>query len=322
MTQPSYLEHFTSGELLRRVARANDVLARCSLCPRACGVDRSAGARGFCRADVTPMVASWNAHPWEEPPVSGVRGSGTIFFSHCTGRCLFCQNYPISQLGAGKPVSIEDLAGMMLELQKRGCHNINFVTPTHYVPQILSALPIAIRRGFHLPLVYNTSGYDVVETLRLLDGIVDIYIPDAKYADDGIALELSGFVDYVQANHAALREMHRQVGDDLALDDQGIAQRGMIVRHLVLPHGLAGTAEVFRWLAGNLSRRIHVSVMDQYFPAHQAVGHPLLGRTVTSEEYIAAMESFDEAGLERGWWQEHSQDAECPVRGASMGEIG
>jgi putative pyruvate formate lyase activating enzyme len=253
-------------------------------------------------------VASWNIHPWEEPPISGTRGSGTIFFSGCTGRCLFCQNYPISQLEVGNKVSVERLAGMMLELQGKGCHNVNLVTPTHFVPQIMAALPHAIEKGLRIPLVYNTSGYETLKALKLLEGVVDIYLPDAKYAGDQTAHRLSGFVRYVEANRAALKEIYRQVGAELVLDDAGIARRGLIVRHLVLPDSLAGTPEVLRWLAENLSPRVHVSLMDQYFPAHKAVGHPILGRKITDEEYEEALSAFDEAGLENGWRQEHEED--------------
>jgi len=305
--EPSYLELHRSGELRERIKLAYSMLRECRLCPRECGVDRLRGERGFCRAGAEPTVASWNVHPWEEPPVSGTRGSGTIFFSGCTGRCIFCQNYPISQLGVGNTVSIRRLAEMMLELQDRGCHNINLVTPTHFVPQILAALSIAIERGLRLPLVYNTSGYERVETLRLLEGVVDIYLPDAKYADDETARWLSGFVRYVEANHAALKEMFRQVGDELILDGEGVARRGLIIRHLVLPNGLAGTQEVLNWIAENLSPRVHISLMDQYFPAYKAVGHPILGRKITAEEYEEALRAFEDAGLERGWMQEHDE---------------
>ena len=304
---PSYLNLYRNGELARRIERAYAYLKRCRLCPRECGVNRLRGKQGFCRAGAQPKVASWNVHPWEEPPISGTRGSGAIFFSGCTGRCLFCQNYPISQLGVGNEVSVERLAEMMLELQQRGCHNINLVTPTHFVPQILAALPYAIERGLRLPLVYNTSGYETVEVLKLLEDVVDIYLPDAKYADGETARRLSGFVRYVEANRAALKEMYRQVGEELVLDDEGIAWRGLIVRHLVLPEGLAGTPQVLRWLAENLSPRVHVSLMDQYFPAHKAVNHPILGRKITAEEYEEALNAFDEAGLERGWRQEHNE---------------
>jgi putative pyruvate formate lyase activating enzyme len=303
--EPGYLQLHRSGELRRRARSALASLARCELCPRGCGVNRLQGKRGACGVGAEPVVASWNVHPWEEPPISGTRGSGTIFFSGCTGKCLFCQNYPISQLGYGNRVTIERLAGMMLELQRRGCHNINFVTPTHFVPQILAAVDLAANWGLHIPLVYNTSGYERVETLRLLEGVVDIWLPDAKYADDEVARRLSGFVGYVAANRAALREIFRQVGPTLSLDNAGIARRGMIIRHLVLPGGLAGTAEVLSWIARELSPRVHVSIMDQYFPAYKAVNDPVLGRKITPAEYQDALDAFAAAGLENGWLQQH-----------------
>jgi putative pyruvate formate lyase activating enzyme len=259
---------------------------------------------GYCRAGAEPVVASWASHPWEEPPISGTKGSGTIFFSHCTAHCLFCQNYPISQLGVGQTVTPERLAEMMLELQSRKCHNINLVTPTHFVAQILSALAIAAAQGLCLPLVYNSSGYETVETLRLLHGVVDIYLPDAKYADETIARHLSRFRGYVSANQAALLEMYRQVGHNLQLDAEGIALRGLIIRHMILPQGLAGTRQVLGWIANQLSPSVHVSLMAQYFPAHRAVGHPSLGRKVSGAEYLDALEAFDALGLEHGWRQE------------------
>jgi putative pyruvate formate lyase activating enzyme len=305
--RPSYVQLQASGELPRRIERAYEILHHCTLCPRDCGVDRLADERGYCRAGAEPVVASWNVHPWEEPPISGTRGSGTIFFTHCTARCLFCQNYPISQLGVGQQVTVQRLAEMMLELQARGCHNINLVTPTHFVPQILAALVPAMEGGLHLPLVYNTSGYDAVETLRLLDGVVDIYLPDAKYADDAVARRLSGFRGYVEANRAALREMYRQVGHELQLDENGLAVRGMIIRHMVLPAGLAGTERVLAWIARELSPFVHISLMAQYFPAHKAVGDPALGRRITHEEYLQALTAFDELELERGWRQEYCE---------------
>jgi len=304
---PGYLELYAAGVLEQRIEHAYEVLRRCSLCPRDCGVDRLAGEKGYCQAGAEPTVASWNVHPWEEPPISGTQGSGTIFFSYCTARCLFCQNYPISQLGVGNQVTVHRLAEMMLELQARGCHNINLVTPTHFVPQILAALPTAIEGGLRLPLVYNSSGYEVVATLCLLDGVVDIYLPDAKYADDEVARRLSGFRGYVEANRAALREIYRQVGPELVLDDHGLAVRGMIIRHMVLPEGLAGSREVLTWIARELSPRVHISLMAQYFPAHKAVGDPVLGRKITNEEYLQALEAFDALDLERGWRQEYCQ---------------
>ncbi len=305
---PAYLALHRSGELARRAERAWAVLESCDLCPHACGVDRLAGQVGVCRASAALKIASWTLHPWEEPPISGSRGSGTIFFSGCTGCCCFCQNYPISQLGAGNVVSVARLAEMMLKLQNRGAHNINLVTATHFVPHILAAMPAAIEGGLRLPLVYNSSGYEAVETLRLLQDVVEVYLPDVKYADDAVARRLSGLPRYVEVNRAALREMFRQVGPDLILDGDGLARRGLIVRHMVLPEGLAGSAEVLAWIATELSPRVHVSLMDQYFPAYRAIGDPVLGRKVTFEEYLAALEAFDAAGLERGWRQSHADD--------------
>ncbi len=307
---PSYLHLQATDELQCRIEAAYEILRHCTLCPRDCGVNRLAGEKGYCRAAAEPIVASWTAHPWEEPPISGTNGSGTIFFTHCTARCLFCQNYPISQLGVGQQVTVQRLAEMMLELQAHGCHNINLVTPTHFVPQILAALSVAIEGGLHLPLVYNSSGYEAVETLRLLDGVVDIYLPDAKYADDAVARRLSGFQGYVKANRSALRAMYHQVGAELLLDEHGLAIRGMIIRHMVLPEGLAGTWQVLEWIACELSPFIHISLMAQYFPAHKAVGDPILGRKITSEEYFEALAAFDTLGLERGWRQEHYETEE------------
>ncbi len=302
--RPSYLGLYARHVLSERVEAARKRLASCDLCPRACGVNRLGGESGFCRAGEVAKVASWNVHMWEEPPISGVRGSGTIFFSNCTGRCIFCQNYPICQLGVGEQVSNERLAEMMVSLQDRGCHNINLVTPTHYVPQILAALDLAVSQGLSIPLVYNTSGYESLETLRLLDGIVDIYLPDSKYADDAVARWISGFEGYVAHNRLALLEMRRQVGEELLMDADGIAIRGMIVRHLVLPGGLAQTPEVLAWIVGHLSRRSAVSLMAQYFPAHKAVGHALLGRRLSLREYNDALEAYERAGLENGWRQD------------------
>ena len=303
--EPGYALLRQEGALRLRAEEAWERLRACDLCPRHCGVDRLRGEEGFCRAvGETVDVASHTTHIWEEPPLSGSHGSGTIFFAHCTARCLFCQNYPISQLGVGRSYAVSALAEMMLRLQARGCHNINLVTPTHYVAHILGALALAAEDGLRIPVVYNSSGYETVETLRLLEGVVDIYLPDSKYADDAVAAELMGVSGYVAQNRLALREMHRQVGVDLLLDAQGLARRGMIVRHLVLPGGLSQTPEVLRWLAEGLSPRIPVSLMAQYFPAHRAVGHPLLGRRLTEEEYAAALVAFDESGLERGWRQE------------------
>jgi putative pyruvate formate lyase activating enzyme len=305
---PGYLTLHKSGELADRIRAARSMLAPCQLCPHLCGVDRLRGQLGICRMGAQVKVSSWNLHRWEEPPISGSRGSGTIFFSGCTGRCRFCQNYPISHFGYGSAVSVERLAAMMLELQRKGAHNINFVTPTHFMPHILAALQPAIESGLRLPLVYNTSGYERPEALRLLEGVVDLWLPDAKYSNSATARRLSGFRHYVKHNQAALREIYRQVGVELILDDEGLARRGMIIRHLVLPGGLAGTDHVLRWIATELSDQIHLSLMDQYFPAHLALGDPVLDRKVTWDEYQAALEAFDAAGLQNGWCQDTMEE--------------
>jgi len=302
--EPGYLVLHQSGELARRIEAAWGLLAPCQLCPHRCGADRLHGEQGGCRMGALPKLSSWNLHAWEEPPISGTRGSGTIFFSGCTGRCRFCQNYPISQLGHGDLVSIERLAEIMLELQRKGAHNINLVTPTHFMPQMMAALPAAIEGGLRLPLVYNTSGYERVEALHLLENVVDIWLPDAKYAASHAAKKHSGFLNYIKYNRATLQEIHRQVGAALVLDEMGLARRGMIIRHLILPGGLAGTGDVLRWVADNLSPSIHVSLMDQYFPAYRAVGDPILGRKITSEEYESALDAYHAAGLENGWCQD------------------
>lgn len=280
-------------------------LAACELCPHACKVDRLSGKHGVCRMPGDPVIASWNVHPWEEPPISGARGSGTIFFSGCTGHCRFCQNYSISQMGYGNRVTIERFAGMMLELQRRGVHNINFVTPTHFAAHILAAVDVAAGWGLRIPLVYNTSGYERVETLRLLDGVIDVYLPDIKYTNDDIAKRLSGFPRYVEHNRLGIKEMLRQVGPQLLCDDEAIAHRGLIVRHLVLPGGLAGTRGAMQWISRELSPDVYVSIMDQYFPTYRTCGDPVLGRKITEEEYEAALDAFEAAGLQNGWLQDH-----------------
>jgi len=309
--QPGYVMLHRSGELQRRAKRAYELLAACNLCYRNCGVNRLDGPAGVCRAGREAVVASWTSHKWEEPPISGRRGAGTIFFSRCTGRCIYCQNFSISQMGVGRSVTVERLAWMMLDLQRRGCHNIEFVTPTHDIPPILAALDIAAGQGLHIPTVWNTNGYDSPTALQLLDGVIDIYLPDAKYADNRVALRLSGFPHYVEANRACLREMYRQMGDKLVLDDEGIARRGLIIRHLILPQNMSQTSEVLHWIANNLSPDVHVSLMNQYFPTYKAVGHPILGRKVTFEEYDAALDAFEAAGLNNGWGQEYEdQDVE------------
>jgi putative pyruvate formate lyase activating enzyme len=244
------------------------------------------------------MVSSYGPHFGEEAPLVGTSGSGTIFFTYCNLHCIFCQNYTISQLGEGSPVNSQQLAGMMLSLQAKGCHNINLVSPTHAVPYILEALELAAASGLYLPIVYNTGGYDALETLKLLDGIIDIYMPDMKYSDGKTAEELSGIKNYPEINRAAVREMHRQVGD-LRLDKQGVAQRGLLVRHLVLPHGLAGTKEIVKFLAGEISTNTYLNVMAQYHPCHKASTIPKLTQPLPRHEFNEAVEMAHEQGLHR-----------------------
>ncbi|MFC2002910.1 radical SAM protein [Chloroflexota bacterium] len=257
-----------------------------------------AGERGKCHVTSDVVVSSYGPHFGEEAPLVGQHGSGTIFFTYCNLRCRYCQNYTISQLGEGSVVSREQLAEMMLSLQAKGCHNINLVSPTHVVPHILESLELAVSRGLYLPLVYNSGGYDLVETLKLLDGIVDIYMPDMKYSDAKIGEELSGVKDYPEVNKAAVGEMHRQVGD-LQMDKTGVAQRGLLVRHMVLPNRLAGTQEVVRFLAQEVSTNIHLNIMAQYHPCYHAFEMPLLSRPVRSEELTEAINLAQQQGLSR-----------------------
>ncbi len=277
---------------------ATEILRECRLCPRECRVDRLAGQKGKCQVTREVIVSSYGPHFGEEAPLVGGHGSGTIFFAYCNLKCVFCQNYTISQLGEGTEVTSDELAGMMLSLQTQGCHNINLVSPTHVVPHILAALEIAVRKGLSVPLVYNTGGYDSLETLRLLDGIVDIYMPDMKYSDARIAEQLSGIKDYPRANQAAVKEMHRQVGD-LQMDERGVAQRGLLVRHLVLPNRLAGTEEVVRFLSQEVSRDTYLNIMAQYHPCHKAFDLPRLSRRITDKEFNEAIELAHRYGLNR-----------------------
>jgi putative pyruvate formate lyase activating enzyme len=296
--RPGYLERFHLGELDQRIGEALEILRSCELCPRLCSVDRSKDELGFCRTGRKAVVSSFNAHFGEEAPLVGRRGSGTIFFTNCNLRCIFCQNYEISHLGMGRTVEPEDLARMMIELQRMGCHNINFVTPSHVVAQILEALPPAIDEGLCVPLVYNSGGYDRLETLKLLDGIVDIYMPDVKFFDSGVADTLCKAPDYPRVVQDVLREMHRQVGD-LEIDEQGIAQKGLLVRHLVMPQNLSQTSEVMDFLAREISTNTYVNVMDQYRPCGEAHTHPSLANRLSREDFRQALDSAHRAGLHR-----------------------
>ncbi len=274
------------------------MLKECCVCPRHCDINRLAGESGKCHITNQVVVSSYGSHFGEEAPLVGRHGSGTIFFTYCNLRCIFCQNYTISQLGEGNRVSKEELAGMMLSLQAKGCHNINLVSPTHVVPHILDALELAVSKGLHLPLVYNSGGYDSVETLELLDGIVDIYMPDMKYSDEKTAEWLSGIKDYPKVNKAAINEMHRQVGD-LQMDERGVAQRGLLVRHLVLPNRLAGTQEVVRFLAQEVSPNTYLNIMAQYHPCYKAFDIPQLSRPINRQEFHEAIDLAHQQGLDR-----------------------
>jgi putative pyruvate formate lyase activating enzyme len=305
--RPSYLRLHENGELAERARVLDALLENCTLCPRRCRVNRKAGKTGACGVDARARVAAINMHPWEEPPVSGPLGSGTVFFSGCTMKCLFCQNYPISQLGVGRTLSAQTLATEMVKLQGRGAANINLVTPTHQVGAFLSALVVAVPLGLRIPIVYNTSGYESPETLRLLEGVVDIYLPDIKYADPRAAAFCSRSPDYVSVNRKALLEMWRQVGP-LRLDEKGTASRGMLVRHLVLPEDLSGTRDCIAFLSREFGSGVWVSLMDQYFPAHEAHGTPPLDRKLTPAEYQRACDLLTELGIDNGFVQEHPED--------------
>ena len=293
----SYLK--LSGEALKEKIRlAEEILKNCTLCPRKCEVDRTAGESGFCRTADKPFVSSWNPHFGEEAPLVGHHGSGTIFLTHCNLGCLFCQNWTISHQDEGNIYSFESFADIMLTLQNYGCHNINFVTPTHQVPMILRSLEIAIGKGLNVPLVYNCGGYESIETLKILDGVIDIYMPDFKYSESGPAAEYSSAEDYPQVAKAAIKEMHRQVGD-LTIDNNGIAKRGLIVRHLVLPEVLAGTKAVVKFLAEDISSNTYTNIMDQYYPCYKAREHPPLDRRLKSSKYREALKAARDAGLKR-----------------------
>lgn len=303
----NYNALYQSGELLQRIREAYRRLTACDLCPHDCGVNRIKGERGICGAGLKPKIASANVHRGEEPPISGTKGSGTIFLSGCSLKCVFCQNFPISQFNNGEEITTRDLASRMLKLQRQGVHNINFVTPTHYLPQILAALWLAIPQGFKLPIIWNTSGYEKVDALQLLDGVVSIHLPDMKYSDDNQARLISGAPDYCSINRAAVKEMLRQVGH-LRVNEEGIATSGLIIRHLVLPDGRAGSLETLPWIAKNLGQETHIALMSQYFPAHKASGMAGMNRSVNHEEYDAAVEALAEAGLDNGWVQDLDEE--------------
>jgi len=313
---PRYVELARSGELLRRAAVAAERLHACALCPRACGIDRTTGGLGYCRTGELPTVYSHMSHPGEEPPISGARGSGTIFMSGCTLSCVYCQNARFSQGGEGARRSVADVAGMMLDLEAMGCHNINIVTPTHHTSAVLASLALAAGEGLSVPLVWNTSSYESPETLALLDGVVDVYLADIRYAEDANAARYSDAADYATVSRAALREMQRQVGT-LRTDDHGIAAGGLIVRHLVLPDGVSGTADCLAFVANELGPETFVSLMSQYYQAHRAHEHPRIARRLTTVEWDEAVAAHAEAGLINGWVQAFMGEV-SPIAGTNL----
>jgi len=300
---PVYLESHNNGKLKSIIEEAFGMLESCRICPRKCGVNRLNDERGFCRIGLKPKVASFMPHHGEEPPISGTRGSGTIFFSGCNMICAYCQNYEFSQLDEGREVEFEELATFMLQLQDMGCHNINLVTPTHVMPQILKALKLAIPKGLKIPIVYNTSGFELPEIIKLLDGIVDIYLADMRYADNDMAIKYSSAQDYPKLNQAALKEMHRQVGV-ARIDNAGIIKRGVIIRHLVLPDNISGTHSIMRFIKEGLSKDTYISLMSQYLPCYKASQFQEISRRITEQEYEDAVATMEKHGLYNGWTQD------------------
>ena len=297
---PSYIDLFEKGELHRRIQLLNETLKTCRLCPRKCEVNRFNGETGYCGAKLDLMVSSAFPHFGEESPLVGHFGSGTIFLTHCNLLCIFCQNHDISHLGKGEHFTLSDMSRTMVKLQELGCHNINFVTPTHYAPQILSSLPEAIEMGLRLPIVYNCSGYESIEVIRLLDGVVDIYMPDIKYLDETYARRFSNALDYPRVIKEVLKEMHRQVGD-LAMNSEGIAERGLLIRHLVMPGGVASSERVLKFIAEEISVHSYVNIMNQYRPEYRAHEFAEINRRITHKEYIEAIQLAKKFRLYRGF---------------------
>jgi putative pyruvate formate lyase activating enzyme len=305
--EPGYVALYHSGELGRRAQALEARLTSCDVCPRECRVNRLQDEVGYCHSGHLPIVSAVCAHHGEEPAISGTRGSGTVFFGNCNMRCIYCQNHQISQnwkKEKSREMDCRTLAEKMLYLQDEfGCHNINFVSPSHFVPQLLRAVVEAVPMGLRVPLVYNSSGYDSVDSLEELDGVISIYLPDLRYASDRWAKKFSHASDYVARARQAIKEMYRQVGD-LVVDESGVAQKGLIVRHLILPNGLAGSEESLTWLAREVSPTVTVSIMSQYMPLHRAPRMPLLSRKITFEEHEAVLRLVADLGMENGWVQE------------------
>ncbi len=298
MFTPAYIKTLESGLFPEKIDRARKRMEDCVVCPRECRVNRLRGETGFCQIADRAMVSSANPHFGEETPLVGTGGSGTIFMTSCNLKCSFCQNFEISRLNEGREVGAAQLADMMLALERIGCHNINFVTPSHVSPQIIEAVEMAAANGLQVPLVYNSGGYDSVETLHILDGIFDIYMPDLKFMDSAVSARFMDAPDYPDRARAALKEMHRQVGD-LEIDERNIATRGLVVRHLVMPNDLAQTREAMRFLADEISTNTYVNIMNQYRPCGEAVDHPEIGRSVTPQEFARALEAAQEEGITR-----------------------
>jgi putative pyruvate formate lyase activating enzyme len=309
--EAAYLRLLRTGELRRRVEALEALLERCTVCPRDCLNNRLNDELAACYSGRLPVVSSYTAHFGEEPPLTGTRGAGNIFFGNCNLRCVYCQNYQISQTHKEQiknEVTHERLAQMMLELQARGCHNLNFVSPTHFAPQLARAILIAAEQGLHLPIVYNTNAYDSVEVLKLLDGIVDVYLPDLKYAEDEAGFLYSKVRSYASVSRAALAEMYRQMGDELVIAEDGLLKRGLVIRLLVLPNDIGGVRESLQWIRDELSPRVAVSVMAQYYPTNVAGTNPryvLLSRRINESEWLRAVSALDELGMQEGWMQEY-----------------
>ena len=305
---PSYIKLLGSGELHRRVEVLEAMLGSCTICPHDCRNNRLKDEIARCYSGYLPIVSSYTPHFGEEPLLVGTHGVGNIFFGNCNLRCVYCQNYLISQNWKEEKrheVGFERLAEMMLELQEKGCHSIGFVSPTHFVPQIVRSLEIAAAKGLYLPLIYNTNAYDSVEVLKLLDGIIDIYLPDLKYSEEEMGYRYSKVRNYPRFAREAIKEMHRQVGSELCIGDDGLVKRGLILRHLVLPNDIAGSRESLKWIEQEMDRNVAISLMSQYFPTHKALCTPLLDRKIRQSEYERVMECLEKLGMEIGWAQEY-----------------
>jgi putative pyruvate formate lyase activating enzyme len=298
--EPRYRKLIENGELRKRIDSLYKILESCELCPRNCKVNRLKGERGYCKAGSKLAISSYGAHFGEERELVGRYGSGTIFMTYCNLLCIYCQNFDISHLGYGEEISIKNVADRMLSLERRGCHNINLVTPTHFAPQLVKAVEAAAKKGLNVPIVWNCSGYENVEVIKLLEGVVDIYMPDMKYGDREYAKKFSNALDYFERSMEAVMEMHRQVGD-LKVDEKGVAYRGLLIRHLVLPNNIAESEKVLEFIANRLSKESYVNIMAQYRPCGKAYEYKELSRRPSSSEYIKVIEFARKLGLNRGF---------------------